>query len=248
MATCIYCPNEANSREHWIPRGLGTFRGYTPLVNQVCGDCNNSLGQLDQELMRAGPTGLQRALHGVQGRHGPSKVSPFHYKAMQADQPTKMMMPALGREHQILGEAYTDEEGQPSARPIRQAVLKMPDGRMECVPFPRGWTADQLRTAVSNRGLEAGTLEEIYLEADEVFANQETPHALEIRTLLSSVFGGQFRAQTYGGSGERTQNRLAMVAGIKLSICALSPRWRFTTSCGHAQSWLYPGFPTNEMP
>ena len=40
MATCIYCPNEANSREHGIPRGLGAFRGYTPLRHQVCGDCN----------------------------------------------------------------------------------------------------------------------------------------------------------------------------------------------------------------
>ena len=214
MATCIYCPNEANSREHWIPRGLGAFRGYTPLLNQVCGDCNTRLGQLDQELIRTGLTGFQRALHGVQGRHGPPKVSPFHYKAMQADQPTKMMMPALGSQHQLLAEAYTDEEGRSSAQPIRQVVLKLPDGRMECVPFPRGWTADRLRTAVSNRGLEAGKLEKIYLEDDEVFTDQEAPYALEIRTLLSSVFGGEFRAEIYGGSGERTQNRLVMVAGI----------------------------------
>ena len=71
-----------------------------------------------------------------------------------------------------------------------------------------------MRTAVSNRGLEAGKLEKIYLEDDEVFTDQEAPHALEIRTLLSSVFGGEFRAEIYGGSGERTQNRLVMVAGI----------------------------------
>ena len=215
MHTCIYCQTEANSREHWIPRGFGAFRGHTPLLNQVCGDCNTHLGQLDQELIKTGPTGFQRALHGVQGRHGPSKVSPFHYKAMQADQPTKMMMPALGRQHQLLAETYTDEEGRPSAQPIRQVVLKMPDGCMECVPFPRDWTVDQLRTAVSNRELESGTLEEIYLEDDEVVTDQEAPLALEIRTLLSSVFGGGFRGlQVYGGPGERTQNRLVMEAGI----------------------------------
>ena len=134
---------------------------------------------------------------------------------MQADQPTKMMMPALGRHHHLLAEAYTDEEGRSSAtQPIRQIVLKMPDGCLECVPFPRGWTADQLRTAISNRRLEAGTFEEIYLEDDEVVTDQEAPLALEIRTLLSSVFGEKFRAQVYGGSGERTQNRLVMEAGI----------------------------------
>ena len=201
MATCIYCPNEANSREHWIPRGLGAFRGYTPLLNQVCGDCNTRLGQLDQELIRTGLTGFQRALHGVQGRHGPPKVSPFHYKAMQADQPTKMMMPALGSQHQLLAEAYTDEEGRSSAQPIRQIVLKMPDGRLECVPFPRGWTADQLRTVISNRRLEAGTFEKIYLEDDEVVTDQEAPLALEIRTLLS--LGGVVEVdETYIGGEE----------------------------------------------
>ena len=72
----------------------------------------------------------------------------------------------------------------------------------------------QLRTAVANRGLETGTPRELYLEDDEVFTDQEAPPALEIRTLLSSVFGGEFGADVYGGHGERTQNRLVMVAGI----------------------------------
>ena len=241
MPTCIYCPNEANSHEHWIPRGLGTFQGNTTLLNQVCGDCNNRLGRLDQELMRTGLTGFHRALHGVPGRHGTSKVSPFHYKAMQAGQPTTMMMPALGREHQIQAKAYTDEEGRHSARPIRQVVLKMPDGRMESVPFPRGWTANQLRTAITNRGLEAGTLEELYLEDDEVFADQEAPHALEIRTLLSSVIGRKFRAKVYGGSGERTQNRLIMVAGINATYLRAVAKLAF-----HYFLWTCPILRSND--
>ena len=214
LPTCIYCPNEADSREHWLPRGLGTFRGNTTLVNQVCGDCNNRLGHLDEELMRTGHTGFHRALLGVRGRHGASSVSPFQYRAMRAEQPTTMMMPAIGRDHQIQGEAYTDTEGRPSARPIRQVVLRMPDGSMQAVPFPRPWTADQLRMAVVNRELETGTLQEVYLEDDEVFTDQEAPHALGLRTLLSSVFGGEFGADVYGGDGERTQNRLVMVASI----------------------------------
>ena len=90
----------------------------------------------------------------------------------------------------------------------------MPDGTMHSVPFPRGWTADHLRTAVVNRGLEAGTLQELYLQHDETFTDQEAPNARGIRTLLSSVFGEGFRADVYGGDGERSQNRLVMVAGI----------------------------------
>lgn len=215
MGMCIYCPNEADSREHWVPRGLGVFRGYTPLLDRLCEACNRRLGQqLDQELMRTGPTGFHRALLGVEGRHGPPKVSPFQYRAMQADQPTKMMMPALGREHKVLAEAYTDNEDRPSARPIRQVVLRMPDGRMECVPFPRGWKAEQLKNAVTNRGLEDGTPAEIYVEDNEDPRNADSPEMIKVRTLLTEVFGKGFSAQAYGGSGERTQNRLALVAGL----------------------------------
>jgi hypothetical protein len=105
MPQCIYCRNDATSREHWIPRGFGTFRGFTPLVDRLCEECNRRLGQLDQELMRTGPTGFHRALLGVEGRHGPPKVSPFQYKTMQTDHPTRMMMPALGRQHELLAEA-----------------------------------------------------------------------------------------------------------------------------------------------
>lgn len=214
MQQCIYCPSHAESREHWIPRGLGTFRGYTPLVDRLCKNCNIRLGELDQELMRTGPTGFHRALLGVEGRHGSPRVSPFQYKAMQADQPTRMMMPALGRQHEVLAEAFMDSEGRPSARPIRQVVLRMPDDRLECVPFPRGWSAEQLKTAVKNRGLERGIPEEIYFEDDEDATNQDTPYIREVRTLLTAAFGRGFQAQAYGGEGERTRNRLAMVAGI----------------------------------
>ncbi|MEP7113882.1 MAG: hypothetical protein ABI862_11490 [Ilumatobacteraceae bacterium] len=85
---------------------------------------------------------------------------------------------------------------------------------MACVPFSRGWNAERLRTAVTNRGLEGGTLEEIYFEDDEDPRDQDTPYMREVRTLLSAVFGQFRQVQCYGGSGELTKNQLAMVAGI----------------------------------
>ena len=216
MPTCIYCQNEATSREHWIPRGLGAFRGYTPLSDRLCQECNELLGELDREFLRTGLTGFQRALLGIGGRHRTASVSPFHYKSTQANSPIRMMMPALGRSHEVLAEAYTDAEGRPSARPLRQVVLRMPDGGVDCVPFSRGWNGEQLRRAVLSRNLEGGVPVELYLEDDEDVSDQETQYAREIRTLLSSVFGNEFRAQVYGGTGERTWNRLAMIAGINI--------------------------------
>src|SRR5438552_3966772 len=135
---CIYCIDAAaTSREHWIPRGLGTFRGYTPLLDRLCEECNQRLGQeLDEELMRTGPTGFQRALQGVEGRSRHSKVNPFHYRAMNADQPLKLMMPVLHADHLVLAESYRDDNERDSSRPLRQIVLRTADGRVECVPFP----------------------------------------------------------------------------------------------------------------
>ena len=243
LPTCIYCSNEADSHEHWLPRGLGTFRGNTTLVNQVCGDCNHCLGRLDEELLRTGHTGFVRQLLGVRGRHGASTVSPYQYRVMRAEQPTTtMMLPAIGRDHQIHGETYTDAEGRPSARPIRQVVLRMPDGSMQSVPFPRPWTADHLRQAVVNRGLETGTLQELYLEDDEVFTDQESPDALDIRTLLSSVFGGGFRADVYGGDGERTRNRLVTVAGVNTAYLRALAKVAF-----HYLLWACPIFRGNDQ-
>jgi hypothetical protein len=187
------------------------------LLDRLCEDCNRRLGQeLDQELMRTGPTGLQRTILGVEGRRGAPKVGPFQYKAMQAEPPTTMMMPALGRDHVLLGEAYRDELGRPAARPIRQVVLRMPDGSMACVPFSRAWNADQLREAVNNRGLQKGVPQELYLDDDEDATNPEDPHTLEVRAALTAVFGPGFRVDCYGGPGDLTQNQLVTVSGINL--------------------------------
>jgi hypothetical protein len=170
---------------------------------------------------------------GVEGRHGSGQVSPFRYRTMQADPPTTMMMPALGRQHEIMAEAYTDELGRPAARPIRQLVLKKKDGSMQCVPFSRAWTAEQLGQAIKNRGLEGGDLVEIYFDDDEP-NDPNSPYMLAIRALLSAVFG-QFSAQTYLGSGEVTQNQLLMSAGIGVDYMraiAKTAFHYFLWSCG----------------
>ena len=213
LPTCIYCNSEGNSREHWLPRGFGAFRGNTTLANQVCRTCNNLLGRLDGELLRTGHTGFQRALLGIQGRHGASTVSPFEYKAMQAKPPTRLMMPAIGRHHQILAEAYTDVKGTRSARPMRQVVLELPNKSMAPVPFPHDWNAIQLKRAVANRRLEAGILREIYAGENEILTDRDAPHTADVMDLLTLVFG-KFEADVYGGDGERTQDRLIMVGSI----------------------------------
>jgi hypothetical protein len=210
MGPCIYCTAPALSREHWIPRGLGAFRGYTPLLDRLCEDCNNFLGrELDEEFIRTGAIGFQRGLYGIQGRSGSSSVNPFLFRATASQQPTEMLMPVPHASHLILGEAYRDADGNKCARPLRQIVVRKPDGPIARIPFNRAWSAEQLREAIANRRLEGCIPVEVYFDDDE--GNRE---AVKARDLLRSVFGDLSEAVAFMGAGNREVKPIRLAAGI----------------------------------
>jgi hypothetical protein len=68
MPKCIYCGSEDITVEHPLPRGLGNFRGYVPLIDRVCTRCNGICGQLDEQLCRSGGEAFFRKFLGVSGR------------------------------------------------------------------------------------------------------------------------------------------------------------------------------------
>src|SRR5258706_12558912 len=78
MSKCIYCPNEADSEEHHLPRALGKFKGYVPLVNRLCANCNGKCWLLDEQLSRSGIEAWFRKIHEIEGRSGHEKVNSFH--------------------------------------------------------------------------------------------------------------------------------------------------------------------------
>jgi hypothetical protein len=209
---CIYCgAANANGREHWIQRGLGTFRNFTPLTDRICEDCNQRLGRdLDEEFLRTGAIGFQRVLHGIQGRDTHRPVNPFLFRGMDPLQPTTLMMPVPHAGHRVLGNAYRDAEGNHCTKPLRQIVVRKPDGRVESVPFNRAWNADQLREAVTGRGLQNGTVIEVYFDDDE--GNAEVVAA---RELVRHVFGSTEEAIAFFGSAAERQVRpVSLAAGI----------------------------------
>jgi hypothetical protein len=68
MSKCIYCPAEADSVEHHLPRALGNFKGYVPLLDRVCSACNGKLGLLDEQLCRSGIEAFFRTHLEIDGR------------------------------------------------------------------------------------------------------------------------------------------------------------------------------------
>ena len=126
---------------------------------------------------------------------------------MEADQPTTLLRQAASGEHQILGEGYTDDAGEPCVRPLRQVVVRA-DKQLVPVPWPRAWNAAQLRTALERRGLAGSDLVECYLEDDENLESKQN------RRMLTDVFGGFSDVAVYGGRGDREVRPVALRAGI----------------------------------
>lgn len=75
---CIYCGWEGKlSGEHYLPKCLGTFRGYEQLWDRICIDCNNKFSVLDEQFCRSGPEAILRERFNVKGYKHHSYQSPF---------------------------------------------------------------------------------------------------------------------------------------------------------------------------
>jgi hypothetical protein len=69
------------SEEHYLPAALGKSRGYEPLRDRVCRDCNKHIGDaVETELLRTGAIVFFRWLVGVSGRDGLPDF-PFYRRA-----------------------------------------------------------------------------------------------------------------------------------------------------------------------
>ena len=139
---------------------------------------------MDEEFLRTGEIGFQRAAYGVLGRSGSDSVSPFHFRGASASPPTTATMPTTSGSHSILAEMATGPDGEPVTRPLRQVVLQTEAG-VACVPLSRGWSTDQLRMAVQERRLEGAKPIEVYLDSDEDARASED----YLRTMLRPIFG-----------------------------------------------------------
>ncbi len=213
MADCIYCDAPAASKEDWLPRGFGAIKEMTLLKDRLCMECNNTLGhEIDQEILKTGPTGMLRALLRIEGRHGVPSPNPFHYKVMGPESATTMMMQCdHGAHHKILGQPYIGADGQGYVTALRQLVFKGDGDEMVCVPFPPNYDGPRLKELIARRSLEGLKLEEIYLDKQESHDNPEM-----LRVIKEAV--GKFEATVYGGIGTTGGRQdVLMSAGISLA-------------------------------
>ncbi len=75
---CIYCGVRGSfSKEHYLPRCLGKFRGFETLNDRICTDCNNSFSEIERHFCRMSPEAFFRKFLGIEGRKHHKPYNPF---------------------------------------------------------------------------------------------------------------------------------------------------------------------------
>lgn len=149
MSKCIYCPAEADSVEHHLPRALGNFKGYAPLLDRVCSACNGKLGLLDEQLCRSGVEAFFRAHLEVDGRKQHDKVNPF-YRGSAGGQRLEMVGVNQATGQDVLLELV----GRNEARELRCATFTAEDDSLHVITITDGMTPEQFKKRVTDLGLK----------------------------------------------------------------------------------------------
>jgi hypothetical protein len=181
VPTCIYCGGAADSPEHWLPRSLGTFGDLQVLQDTICAACNKELGDpADHSFLRVGPEAVHRTGLGVQGRRG-SGGNPFYYQAATLQPVEARSVGAEEEDSEVFWEILPGEGGAPQGQLMRQVIIIDAKGRRRAVPINLQWTPEVLREAIKSRGIEGGTLSELYVDEEDLQT---------ARKLLSAVLPG----------------------------------------------------------
>ncbi len=143
MSECIYCPAEADSIEHHLPRALGNFKGYVPLLDRVCSACNGKLGLLDEQLCRSGIEAFFRTHLEIDGRKQHEKVNSF-YRGSAGGQRLEMVGINQATGQDVLLELVGGNE----ARELRCATLVAEDDSVHVVTITDGMTPEQFKKRV----------------------------------------------------------------------------------------------------
>lgn len=135
---CIYtvpsslCKGEAplHRREHYLPRGLGEFKGDSRLQMVICKDCNARFGKLEDVLLHDSPEAFFRQMLGTFGRSRGRRKDIF-YEPTAGIPPLSIIAKQPGYEDPLLWELMSAT----TVAAMKQLVFKDDEGRYFNLPF-----------------------------------------------------------------------------------------------------------------
>ena len=117
---CIYCGSQDLTEEHYLPEGLGRFRGYEKLKNRICKKCQTKCSQLEEQLLRSSLEAFYRKLVGKLGKRRHGNIEIFYRRNADTD-PIRIISTYPGQEYPVLWEP---NEGEMTLREMRQIVVR----------------------------------------------------------------------------------------------------------------------------
>lgn len=160
--TCIYCGAEAASEEHPLPRCLGNFKGFIPLLNRICVRCNALCGQLDEQLCRSGQEAFFRRHLKISGRAEHVEVNPF-YRGSSGGGRLEM----VGTNQQTGEDKEIELVGPGEIRELRCIKLVAQDGSAHTITIPDGMKPSDFRARVTALGIPSYKQAEICAPIEE---------------------------------------------------------------------------------
>jgi len=148
---CIYCGSTGPfNKEHALPMCLGEFKGFPPLINKVCKNCNEEIGKFEEQFGRSGPESFFRKYLNIEGRNTHDKNNPFERGSAGA-KPIDFIAPHPEEGIEILWEF---NPGERTVHEVRQIVFIDDKGKSYPLRIP-SWinNIDQLREEMKKFGL-----------------------------------------------------------------------------------------------
>jgi len=139
-----------SKNEHYLPRALGNFRGYEPLVNRICDSCQQRFSQVEVVFARNSAEAFFREMVGRVGRKN-NRGKNIFYEPTMGIPPLTVLGKAPGHNFEILWQPVNEQ----GCQPMSQLVFIADDGTALQLPFRRGITTlEGIRTTLRAKGFE----------------------------------------------------------------------------------------------
>lgn len=150
--------------EHPLPRALGNFKGYVPLQDRICAECNRKFGLLDEQLCRSGIEAFFRAHLEIGGRKHHDKVSSF-YRGSAGGQRLEMIGVNQSTGQDVLLELVGGNE----ARELRCATfIAEEDNSVHVITITDGMTPEEFKKCVLDLGFKKYKTVDISAAPEEI--------------------------------------------------------------------------------
>jgi len=141
---------------------MGKFKGYVPLKDRVCRNCNGRLGKLDEQLCNSGFEAFFRRYLGIRGRRTHSQINPFYRGSAGGGRLEMVSKNPDGIDIPL------EIEAGGAARQLRHISLIAEDDSPYIIAIPDGMTPEKFRARFDSLPVKKFKGTDVYAESSEI--------------------------------------------------------------------------------